>query len=313
MIIHTNIEEIEIPNAVVSVGTFDGLHLGHREILQYLTEIAKNSNGKSVVFTFENHPRKIIEQNNFEIRLLSSPEERDELFAKAGIDHLILHPFTSEFANLSYREFIENVLIKKIGMRILVIGFNHHLGRNREGNFESILALSKELNFNVVRLEAIRIENIQLSSTKIRNALNEGNIPLANTFLGYKYFISGTVLKGRQLGRTIGFPTANIEVDSSEKLIPMQGVYSVLVHIAGKQYQGMLNIGFRPTIASESPVKSIEVNIFNFDQDIYGSKIRVYFVSFIRNEQKFESIDALKEQLHQDKKRTISIISSLPQ
>jgi len=294
---------------VVTIGTFDGVHLGHREVISELKRISTLSEGDSVVFTFDPHPRIVIAPQEDSLRLLSTQKEKINLMEKIGIDHLVIYPFTREFSKLSYNEFVENILVGKMNIASLVVGYDHRFGQGRKGDFNSLELLSNELNFKVEQLSELLVDNKVVSSTKIRLALEAGDILKANHFLGYRYTLSGKVIEGKQLGRKLGFPTANIETLDNHKLVPGDGVYAVFVQTGGEIYKGMLNIGIRPTVNYNADHKSIEVHIFDFESDIYNSEITLYFVLKIRDEQKFDGIVALQEQLVKDRILALSILS----
>jgi len=307
--IYHGIEEYrKVKNPVVSVGTFDGVHLGHSKILERVVRLADECEGESVVITFHPHPRLVIHPDSKNLKFINTLEKKYELIGKNGIDHLVIIPFTVEFASTGAENFIKKILLEKIGVHKLVLGYDHHFGKNREGSFEELLTLAKDLDFGVEQIPVQDINDIAVSSTKIRNALKEGNIVLANTLLGYEYSITGTVVGGQKIGRGIGFPTANIELNDEYKLITAIGVYACRVKWGNKSFLGMSNIGHRPTINNGD--LTIEVHIFDFDEEIYGETITIYFVDRIRDEEKFESLDALRQQLIQDqetvKKRLVA-------
>jgi riboflavin kinase/FMN adenylyltransferase len=299
MLIHRGLDELQpLPNAVVTSGTFDGVHRGHQTILARLTEIARSSQGESVLITYWPHPRTVLSNDSMDLKLLTTLDEKIDLLEQAGVDHLIVIPFTRAFSELSSAEYIQQVLIDKIGTRKLVIGYDHRFGRDREGGFDYIQAHQNEYGFDVEEIPRQDIEAVGVSSSRIRSALEAGNIDTANRLLGRPYSLSGTVVKGRQLGRTIGFPTANLQVDDPVKLIPANGVYAVDVLYAGQKFSGMLNIGYRPTVAGTH--QTIETYIFDFDKDIYGEHLTLHFRAFLRPEQKFDGLSALVNQLKQD-------------
>ena len=294
---------------MVTIGTFDGVHLGHREVISELKRLSSLSGGESVVFTFEPHPRIVISPQEDSLRLLSTKNEKIDLIEKIGIDHLVIYPFTKAFSKLSYSEFVTNILVEGLHISSLVVGYDHRFGQGRKGDFNSLEILSKSLNFKVEQLSGLLIDNKLVSSTKIRLALEAGDISKANQFLGYQYTVFGKVIEGKQLGRKIGFPTANIETDDHYKLVPGDGVYAVMVKTGGKIYKGMLNVGIRPTVNYNADHKSIEVHIFNFDEDIYNSDITLFFIEKIRDEQKFADIDHLQKQLIRDRIIAINLLS----
>lgn len=308
MNVHHGIDTLTpLPHAVVTSGTFDGVHRGHQKILTRLTELARANGGQSVVLTYWPHPRTVVSNDSQNLRLLSTLDEKIELLAQAGVDHLVVIPFTRSFSQLTSEEFIQRILIEKIGTKKLVIGYDHRFGRDREGGFDYIQAHQTEYGFSVEEIPRQDIEAVGVSSSKIRTALAEGNVRAANLFLGRAYNLTGTVVKGRQLGRTIGYPTANLQVDDPAKLIPANGVYAVEVRHNGQQLGvpmlgGMTNIGFRPTVAGEN--QTVETYIFDrsagFDRDIYGEHLTLRFREFIRPEQKFSGLPALMEQLKND-------------
>lgn len=303
MIVHRGIDSLSpIPYAVVTSGTFDGVHLGHQTILKRLNEVARShADGQSVVMTYWPHPRTVVSNDSQDLRLLSTLDEKIELLEQAGVDHLVVIPFTRAFSQLTSEEFIQQVLVDGLGTKKLVIGYDHRFGRDREGGFDYIQAHQADYGFEVEEIPRQDIEAVGISSSKIRTALNEGNIDAATRFLGRPYSVTGTIVKGRQLGRTIGFPTANLQIDDAVKLIPANGVYAVDVLQGGQTYGGMLNIGFRPTVAGEH--QTIETFIFDFDKDIYGEHMTLQFRAFLRPEQKFTGLPALVEQLQKDEQR----------
>lgn len=287
-----------VKNAVVTIGTFDGVHIGHQTIINRLVGIAKKHEGETVLVTFHPHPR-IVLQKNANVELLTSIRERINLLEKSGIDHLIIIPFDEHFAKLNSLEFIRDVLVEKIGTKRLVIGYDHHFGRNREGSFKHLIKYGPIYGFEVEEITAQEVNDINVSSTKIRKAIQEGAVLKATEFMGHPYTIIGSVVSGEQIGRSIGFPTANIKVEDSNKLIPKQGVYAVHVIHCNKIYSGMLNIGYRPTVGLGNQL-SIEVNIFDFQKNIYGEEIKLEIIQHVRNEIQFTSVNDLKLQLEQD-------------
>jgi riboflavin kinase/FMN adenylyltransferase len=289
--------------AVVTSGTYDGVHIGHQKILQRMIEVAKINGGESVMITFWPHPRMVLNNDSGFLKLINTMEEKQELLRKIGIKHLILIPFTKEFAKTSSKDFIRNILVDAIGTKKLIIGYNHRFGKNREGSFESLMMDSHKYGFEVEEIPKREIDHIGISSTIIRKSLNDGDIYTAEKYLGHPFMLSGLVIQGDKLGSTIGFPTANLQVEEAYKLIPGDGVYAVKVNIEGLIYNGMMNIGYRPTVDGLN--KKIEVHILDFNEKMYGKKICITFVRKIRNEKKFESLDHLKQQLEKDK-RTVS-------
>jgi len=309
--IHYGLDNFVAKRPVVTIGTFDGVHLGHREVITELKRIAQNTGGESVVFTFFPHPRMVVTPNEDTIRLLTTQEEKCVLLEELLLDHLVIYPFTREFATLSYTEFVKNILVDQMHICKLVTGYDHKFGHDRQGDFQALKILGELHGFEVEQLDPLLVENVAVSSTKIRQALETGDIQKASHYLGYPYLLKGKVVVGRRLGREIGFPTANILPDDQHKLIPTDGVYAVLVNVGGVQYKGMLNVGSRPTVNTNVDHRSIEVHILDFSGDIYQCDISVSFVERIRNEVKFGSLDQLKEQLLLDKIRTLSIFANL--
>ena len=300
MKVYRNIDEFQkLDNAIVTTGTFDGVHVGHQKIIKRLKEIAQKEVGETVLLTFFPHPRVVLFPENDELKLLTTEEEKISLLKFYGVDHLIIHPFTKEFSRLSSVDFVRNILVNKIGTQKLVIGYNHHFGRNREGTFEHLREFGPIYGFDVEEIPAQDIDSINVSSTKIRQAVLAGDIKTANLYLGHSYSLSGNVMPGNKIGRTIGFPTANILVKQNYKMIPLDGVYAVDVFFKGEKHVGMLNIGNKPTVGINE--KTIEVNIFDFDQDIYNQEIVISFKDRIRDELKFKDLNALVDQLRKDK------------
>ena len=293
-------------NAVITIGTFDGVHKGHQKIIAQLIDEAKKIDGETVIITFYPHPRQVINPDS-KIEFLNDIKEKATLLEAAGVDNLVVINFNESFANLSAEEYINEFLIKTFNPRKIVIGYDHRFGKGRTGDYTLLEQAGAKNGFEVIELSAQLLNQITISSTKIRNALYEGNISLANNLLGYTFSFSGKVVEGNKLGRTIGFPTANIQLDSEEKIIPINGVYAVQVIVNQLFYNGMMNIGFRPTVDGKK--RTIEVNIFDFDQDIYGESIVVKLLHYIRSEEKFNGVDALKEQLHKDR---IAVKDMLP-
>jgi riboflavin kinase/FMN adenylyltransferase len=298
--VYNKVEDFKtLTKAVVTTGTFDGVHIGHKTIISRLQTIAQAIDGESVILTFHPHPRLVLFPDDNDLRLLNTQEEKIDLLEKIGIQHLIVIPFTKEFSRIGSLEFVRSILVKQIGAKKLIIGHDHHFGRNREGSFEHLKEFGPLYGFDVEEIPVQDIDSVAVSSSKIRQALSEGNINVANEYLGYHYSIDGKVGKGQQRGRTINFPTANLILEESRKLIPAIGVYAVLVNVLGKVYKGMLNIGNRPTFGGGAI--TLEVHIFDFDTNIYDEKIRIQFIARIRDEHKFEHLEALKAQLNIDK------------
>lgn len=297
--------------AVVTPGTFDGVHKGHRTILNRVSELAKKNGGESVVLTFHPHPRIVLQGEDTNLRLLTTLEEKAELLRKAGIDHFIIHPFTVDFSRTSVVYYVRDMLVGKIGMKHMVIGYDHHFGRNRAGNLENLLELAPLYEFEIEEIPAKEIDAVSVSSTKIRKALVNGDVDLAAEYLGYEYSLTGTVQKGQQIGRRMGFPTANIQVDNALKMIPGEGVYAVRVTVDSRQHHGMLNIGKRPTVDEQSADRSIEVHLLDFDGKLYGKRLTLSFVSRLRNEMRFSDLDGLKNQLIKDRESVRSLFKEL--
>ena len=293
-------------NPVVTSGTFDGLHLGHQKILNRLQELAKSKGGETVILTYWPHPRLVLQPNNKSLRLLSTFSEKISQLKEMGIDHLIILPFTEEFSQMSSEEFIGKILIDKIQTKTLVIGYDHKFGKNREGSFEYLQAHSNLFGFEIEEISRQDVDELGVSSTKIRNALTQGAIKTATKYLGRPYEISGLIVLGQQIGRSIGFPTANIQVEDQYKLLPRDGAYAVHVQVKGIRYKAMLNIGDRPTV--EGDKKTIEAHLIDFQGDLYGLELAIYFEAFLREEKKFESLEALKNQLMLDREQAIFIL-----
>lgn len=307
---YKDLSEFKATNPVVTIGTFDGVHLGHRVVIERLKEHAAKYGGETVIFTFYPHPRLVTNPNETNLRLLTTLEEKKHLFSRFGIDHLIVYPFTKEFSELTYTEFVEQILVDKIKTHCLAVGYDHKFGKNREGGFEYLKECAMKYNFKIEKLEPLLLNDIHISSTKIREALQAGNVKKANEYLGYKFTLHGRVVEGKRLGRKIGFPTANIEASDIHKLIPGYGVYAVEVFVEGVEHQGMLNIGTRPTFNQNADNRSIEVNIFDFDRDIYKKEITLVFADKIREEKKFSGMESLVEQLKKDKITALKILSA---
>ncbi len=308
MKIHYDIESIPALNTTaVTTGTFDGVHLGHKIIIERLIAAARTIGGESVLLTFYPHPRMVLFPDDDQIKMLNTPLEKENLLQASGIDHLVVIPFTKEFSRLSSLEFVRNILSNTLKAKKLVIGYDHHFGRNREGSFAHLLEFGSLYGFQVEEIPAQDIDHVAISSSKIRQALASGDLNTANSYLGYEYSITGKVIKGKQLGRTIGYPTANIEINDNYKLIPAIGVYAVKIKYALNIYNGMLSIGKNPTVTENGPL-TIEVNIFDFDLEIYHKQITVYFYKKLRDEEKYDSINQLKSQLAIDKENALKYL-----
>ncbi len=308
MLVYFDFKDFLVKRPVITIGAYDGVHSGHRAILSKLCNSAIEKNGESVVVTFWPHPRLILEPDS-NLKLINTLEEKISLLDKAGIQHLVIVSFTQAFSKLTYPEFIKLILVDKLKVYHLIVGYNHHFGKNREGNFDKISEYGDKYGFTSEKLDPIFIENEKVSSTHIRNALAEGNVELANKYLGYNYSITGKVITGDKIGRTIGFPTANINVIEKFKLIPENGVYAVTVKINNTVHKGMMNIGIRPSVNSDRKL-SLEVHILNFSDDIYGKDITVYFKKWMRKEIQFKSIDQLIQQLNADRTEVSDILGT---
>lgn len=296
MKIYEGLQEFgSVSNPVVTSGTFDGVHLGHQKILLRLKEIAKSIGGETVLLTFWPHPRLVLYPKEHNLRLLSTFEEKAKLLRDFGIDHLISIPFTKEFSQMTSHQFIQEVIMKKIGTKKLVIGYDHRFGKNREGSFEYLQENSSEFGFELEEISRQDVDAIGVSSTKIRRALESGEVSTANQYLGRPYELNGLVIKGQQIGRSIGFPTANIHIPNDYKLIPKDGVYAVRALVLGKLYNAMLNIGNRPTV--DGSKKTVEAHLFDFQGNLYDQQITIYLEFYLREERKFENLAGLKAQL----------------
>jgi riboflavin kinase/FMN adenylyltransferase len=305
--VHFDYSSYNVQQPVITTGVFDGVHMGHVEILDRLNKVAKEIHGDSVVVTFWPHPRLVLKQN-VSLKLLNTLDEKLYLLEKSGVQHVVIVPFTTEFSKLSSEDFITSILVDKLKVYHLIVGYNHHFGKDREGNFKVMQNYADQYKFTVEKLEAKIIENEKVSATLIRNVLAKGNIDAAQKFLGYDYMISGNVIEGNKIGKSIGFPTANLHINDDFKCIPRKGVYAVEVDVSGMRYPGMLNIGYRPTVNAHPSQLSIEVHIINFTGNNYGQNITLYFKRRIRDEVKFDNLDALKQQLGRDKLKVMKIL-----
>lgn len=304
MKIFNAIQEFSSPaGTIVTLGTFDGVHKGHKSLLDKLISNGKALGCETVVLTFFPHPRMVL-QPDADVKLLNTMDEKAALLEDFGIDNLIIHPFSHEFSRLTAQDFVKDILVTRLNARKIIIGHDHRFGRNRTATTQDLVRMGEELGFEVEQVSALEVGEVSVSSTKIRNALLEGDLDTSNSYLGYPYFITGTVITGKQLGRTIGYPTANINVLQTYKLIPAQGVYAVSSVINGATIYGMMNIGTRPTINGTG--QTIEVNFFNFDANIYGAQLKVSLHHRLRSEQKFDGLDALKAQLAKDKEDSLN-------
>ena len=291
---------------ILTLGTFDGVHIGHKKILKKVIQGTANEKYESLVLTFFPHPRMVLQEDSG-LQLLNTIDEKIDLLAEIGLENLVIHPFDETFSRLTAEDFVKTILVDRFHIQKIIIGYDHRFGRNRTADIDDLIAFGKKYNFEVEQISVQEINEISVSSTKIRNALLEGNMTLANDYLGYAYFLTGTVVKGKQLGRTINFPTANLNIKENYKLIPQNGVYIVESTINQKTVFGMMNIGFNPTVKGQN--QSIEIHYFDFDADLYEQKIRVSILQRIRSEQKFESVELLKEQLEKDKKTTLNYLN----
>jgi riboflavin kinase/FMN adenylyltransferase len=294
-------------NPVVTIGSFDGVHLGHRQVIDQLIRLSKQVKGESVIFTFSPHPAIVLNPGK-EFVLLTTIDEKIELFRQAGINHLVLYPFTEKIASLTYQEFVKQLLIDKLHINTLLVGYDHTIGKNREGNYEQFLQLSKNLDFKVVEQHEVTIEEGKLSSTYIRKLLSQGLLTEASKLLGYPYLLSGTVVHGHRLGNKLGFPTANL-LPPENKFIPGYGVYAVLVQFEGITYQGMMNIGIRPTLKNTANTPLIEAHLFDFTGILYDKFIKISIIKKLRDEFQFDSLESLKTQLKKDKESALEILN----
>jgi riboflavin kinase/FMN adenylyltransferase len=300
MKIYHHIDEfMPLKNAVVTIGTFDGVHQGHRQIIAGIKELAQQTGGETVILTFFPHPRMIIHPENQDLRLITTIHERAALLEQLGVDHLIITPFSRDFSNQTAEAYIRDILVNKIGTRKIIIGYDHRFGKDRQGGLVDLQRAAPVYGFEVIEIPEQDINNVAVSSTRIREALSNADIEQANTFLGYPFFITGKVIRGNQIGRQLGYPTANLLVEENYKLIPGDGIFAVTVQLNHETFKGMAYIGHRPTI--NGMTRNIEVNIFNFNQDIYNQTLRMSFLNFVRHDVKFSSLEGLKEQLAQDK------------
>ena len=307
MQVHTHIEDLSaIDKPIVTIGTFDGVHAGHRTIIERIRAIAAQRKGNAVLVTFEPHPRFLINPNH-NLKLLTTLSEKKKLLEELGLDHLVIAPFTKEFAEQEAKDYVEDFLIKKIQPEVLVIGYDHHFGKNRSGNLNLLEAYAKQGHFELEEISKQLVDDAHVSSTTIRKAIENGQVTEANTLLKSNYQLTGLVVKGDQKGRTIGFPTANLEIDSDKKLIPANGVYAVKATVNDIVYKAVMNIGYRPTVNDEKELR-LEVHIFSFEQDIYGQQLNVEFIERIRAEKKFDSFEELKKQISVDCEKAEGIL-----
>lgn len=293
-------------SSVVTIGTFDGVHIGHQKIIKRLVNLAKEKNLQAVVLTFFPHPRMVL-QKDADIKLINTINEKALLLEKFGIDQLVVKKFTQDFSRLTALEFVRDILVNKLKTKHIIIGYDHHFGRNRNANIKDLQEFGETYEFEVIEISAQEIDEVAVSSTKIRKALSEGDLEMANTYLGYNFMLTGMVVKGNGLGKQIEFPTANLSIEESYKLIPKNGVYVVEAQYNNRTLYGMMNIGMKPTV-SQNNERSIEVHFFNFEQTLYGKKLQIDVLKRLRDEQKFESINLLKQQLFQDKDHAIAYL-----
>lgn len=321
MRVHRAIENLPpFRNAVVTIGTFDGVHMGHRQVIEHLKEEAKAIGGETVIVTFHPHPRKVVSSSILGIRLINTLDEKIELLDAIGIDHLVVVPFTEAFAHQPAEDYIRDFLVNKFRPHTIIIGYDHRFGRDRLGDYRLLEKHVKTYGYNLKEIPKHLLDNISISSTNIREALLHNDIDTANKLLGYEFFFSGEVIHGDKLGRKLGYPTANLKMTNEEKIVPGDGIYAVYssVHslqsivdsqqfaVGSSRMKGMMSIGFRPTVDGKKRV--IEVNIFDFDSDIYGKNLRVYIKKYLREEKKFDSLDELVKQIDQDKIESLKVL-----
>ena len=304
MQIHRDINRLPVfRHAVITIGTLDGVHAGHRQIIERLKQTAAEAGGESVIITFHPHPRKVVSSVITGVRLINTLDERIELLEKTGIDHLVIVPFTDYFANQSADEYIRDFLVARFRPHTIIIGYDHRFGRERSGNYSLLEEKAPQYGYRLMEIPEHLLDSIKVSSTNIRNAILHSNADEANSLLGYTFFFEGEVIHGDKIGREIGYPTANLKSTDDEKIVMGDGIYAVYATVDGIQYKGMMSIGFRPTVNGRTRVT--EVNLFDFDQSIYGKKIRVHVKKYLRSEVKFNGLEELKEQLHRDKEDSL--------
>ena len=309
MQIHRNIEALPgFMNAVVTIGTFDGVHEGHRKVIQQLIDEAKKINGESVIITFHPHPRKVVHSSILGLRLITTLDERIQLLRSLGVDHLVIIPFTEVFANQLPEAYLCDFLIERFKPHTIIIGYDHRFGRDRQGDYKLLEALQEKYRYRLQEIPKHVLDNISISSTKVREAILKGDITTANHLLGYTFFFEGEVVHGNKLGRELGYPTANLKIQDEEKIVPGNGVYAVCVKTAGREelLKGMMSIGLRPTVNGKT--RTIEVNIFDFDEMIYGQTVRVYVKQFLREEVKFDSLEGMVKQIGHDKTNSLAVL-----
>lgn len=307
MKVHYSADDLpKIKNAVVTIGTFDGVHLGHKQIIENLKDEAKKAGGESVIITFHPHPRKVVSSVITGVRLINTLSERIELLSKTGIDHLVIIPFTDYFANQTAESYIKEFLVEKFHPHTIIIGYDHRFGKERTGDYQLMEKMATFCNYNLKEIPEHVLDAVKVSSTAIRNAILHSNIDEANKLLGYLFFFEGQVVNGDKIGRVLGYPTANLKSTDEEKIVPGDGIYAVYGELDEKRYKGMMSIGFRPTVNGKHRVT--EVNLFDFNEQIYGKILRVVVKKYLRSEVKFDGLDALKDQLAQDKKDSLMIL-----
>jgi riboflavin kinase/FMN adenylyltransferase len=307
MIVHHDISQFNVKYPVVTIGIFDGVHLGHKYILEQLKKEAGSSRGESVIITLWPHPRLVLNKEQKNFYLLTTQSEKTRILESSGIDHLVILPFSAELSRMSSCDFIEKILVGEIGIGKLVVGYNHRFGRDREGSYRQLKECAEKFKFGIEKLDAFHIDQRKISSSEIRKLLHTGNVEEANKLLGWTYGFSGNVTGGSQLGSSIGFPTANILMDEPLKLLPADGVYAVEAEMKNKTYRGMMNKGSRPTVNKDPQKKTLEVHLLDFRENIYSEEIRIRFIARIRDEQRFDNVETLKAQLGRDRERVIRV------
>lgn len=301
----------DFKNSVVTIGTFDGVHMGHQKILKMLENEASSVDGESILFTFYPHPRMVVFPDSHNLKLIQTIDEKIESLGHYGLDNVIIYPFTKDFSRLTAFEFIRDILVNRLKVKKLVIGYDHQFGRNREGNIEFLRESAEMFDFDVIEISAQEVDEVNVSSTKIRNSILEGNIDKANDFLGRYFRITGEVVKGNRLGRELGFPTLNLQLANTHKIIPADGVYAVEIELLNGKHQGMMNIGSNPTVNnSDNLEKKYEVHVFDFDKEVYGKNVSILFHQFIRKEKTFDNLEELKSQIIEDEKNIRHYFSS---
>lgn len=305
MKIHHTLKTYPKSPSVITIGTFDGVHIGHQKIIKRLQNIAQKENLQSVILTFFPHPRMVL-QHSTNLKLLNTIDERQDILTSLGLGHLIIKKFTKEFSKLSAEHYVNDILVDGLNAKQIIIGYDHRFGKNRRADINDLIAFGSQYQFKVEEISVQDIEEVAVSSTKIRTSLNRGDITTANAFLGYNYFLTGTVVKGKQIGKQIGFPTANIYIKEDYKLIPKNGVYVVKSYIENSLFYGMMNIGTNPTV--DGSHQSIEVHFFEFNQNLYNKKLKIEMIKRLRDERKFDSLESLKSQLIKDKEDALNFI-----